>query len=207
MAKFPLKETEILELANNISTGLAAHAADFPDIDPIEFNVKIAEYNNSKGSAENARSAATIAVASKNDTLDELVDAMKDILKKAEFDCADNPQKLTEIGWAPKTAPVAYEAPNSPSNLVAVFVGTSQIKLQWEKSVRDSHKPVNNYIVQRRDQLSPGGEFGQWSLADMAYKNETELIGQPKGVKLQYKVFATNSAGQSMESNIVEVVL
>jgi hypothetical protein len=61
--------------------------------------------------------------------------------------------------------------------------------------------------VQRRQQINDTGRFGQWVVTATALKTEIKLTGQPRGIRLEYKVKAINTGGESNPSNAVAVVL
>ena len=205
MATFPSKENDILSLANNISNGLAAHAEDFPNIDSIEFNISVAEYTSSKSGAEDAKSASMIATASKQDALDGLVEKMKTVLKQAEVDCAANPEKLTEIGWSGRKTPTPLALPGQPTELVPVYEGPGILTLKWNRPKTGG--AVSSFRIERSDQPEGGGVPGPWTLVNTYYTNQVTLENQPRSIEMQYRVIATNAAGDSLASNIATVVL
>lgn len=207
MSSFPTQEGSIAILATTMLNGVGAHIADFPNIDELALTDAIATYNTKKTAQIEAVSSAKIATEAKNAALDELIDLMKEDLKTAEVDTNDDPEKLSYIGWGPKDAKTPIQIPNAPIGLVAFFNGTGQLNLTWKKSAYDRNKPVYSYIVQRRDQLTEGSEFGEWFMVDMVYKNETTLLGQPSNKDMEYRIIASNPVGQSIESNAVLVVL
>ncbi len=207
MGHFPAKETEIVALAEQMLTGYTDHAVDFPSADTLALQASLTAYQAQKQSQEAVKSQAQIATVTKEVTLEELVVLMKNDLKLSEVDTTANPEKLLEIGWSIKAEPTPITEPNAPGDLVPVYEGDGEIKLEWGKSPRDANKPVANYIVQRRDKDSTSGEFGQWEMVEMTYTNQSHLIGQPKMREMEYRVIASNAAGESMPSNTVSVVL
>ncbi len=187
--------------------GYTAHTVDFPSADPIGLQAALSGFLTDKQSQEDAKAQAQIATATKTGTLDSLEDMMKTELKKSELDTAGNPDKLLEIGWGPKAEPVPVLPPDAPSNLIPIDEGPGDLTLQWDKPAHDRNRPVDNYAVERRYQLTPGGEFGDWIFVDMTYKNQIDLTGQPRGIQMEYRVMATNAAGQSLPGNTAAVVL
>jgi hypothetical protein len=212
MSSFPRNELEIVALAEQMIAGYTTHPADFPSIEPAveltALQAALTNLQNLKQNQENAISQAQIATATKGAALVELVRAMKSDLKLSEVDTVTNPEKLTEIGWGPKSPAVPITAPNTPNNLTAVFgEGNGTISLEWDKSLSDPNKPVMNYIVERREQLAPKGAFTEWRTADTVYYPKTQLTGQPTMTKMEYRVFASNPAGRSLPSNTFSAVL
>ena len=207
MANFPDKEADVVALVQSMIAGYTAHAVDFPSADPIGLQAALSGFLTDNQSQDDAKAQAQIATTTKTGTLDTLESLMKDSLKASELDVASDPDKLLEIGWGPKVAPVPISAPDAPSNLMPTYEGPGDLTLQWDKPVHDPNRPAVNYAVERRDQPAGGGEFGEWIFVDMTYKNQIDLTGQPRGIQMEYKVMATNAAGQSGPSNTAAVVL
>jgi hypothetical protein len=192
MATFPLKESEIVALAETMVAGLTAHAADFPSVTVATLSTALTNYKNQRQSQENAKSQAQIATVTKD-------------LKLSEVDVANDPEKLTEIGWKPRSEPQPIIAPGSPTELHPISEGQGNIWLEWEKPATGG--AVRNYIIERRQQPTGGGEFGAWSLCNTTYNCEIRLTEQPENVRLEYRVKAANTAGESLPSNSISVVL
>jgi hypothetical protein len=204
MPKFPIKEADVVALAEQMVAGLTAHAADFPSVTVADLSTALTNYKSQRNTQENARSQAQIATVTKDEKLEGLVDLMKNDLKMSEVDVAADPEKLTEIGWGPRQDPQSIIAPNSPTELHPIAEGQGTIALVWEKP--EGGGPVRNYIIERRQQAQ-GGEFGAWSLCNTTYNTDINLTDQPDNVRLEYRVKAANAAGESMPSNTISVVL
>jgi hypothetical protein len=131
---------------------------------------------------------------------------MKGYLKKSEADCAALPEKLYEIGWGPRATPqpVPVEPPYTPGNLRSVAEGPGDIWLEWEMLARS---PINNWVVERRDQLSPGTEFGAWKVVGTSIETSVHLLEQPRGIQLEYGVRGVNTAGEGEPSPTLAAVL
>ncbi len=207
MANFPKKEADVIALVQSMIAGYAAHAVDFPSADPLGLQTALDGFLADNQSQDDARAQAQIATATKTGTLDSLESLMTDSLKASELDVASDPEKLLQIGWGRKAEPVPISAPDAPSNLMPTYEGPGDLTLQWDKPDHDSNRPVVNYAVERRDEPAGGGEFGDWIFVDMTYKNQIDLTGQPRGIQMEYRVTATNAAGQSLPSNTAAVVL
>lgn len=205
MANFPNREESIASLATTMSNGYAAHIADFPSIDELALSGAIGQYNSAKTAQEQAAAAAKVATEAKNQKLDAMMNLMKEDLKLSEVDTDDDPEKLAYIGWGTKSPSTPIQPPLTATNLIAVFNGSSQLTLNWDKSVIDKDRPVYNYVIQRRDKID--GEYTGWFMVDMAYDNQASFIGQPANIEMDYRIIATNSAGNSVYSNTVPVVL
>ncbi|MGD0785258.1 MAG: fibronectin type III domain-containing protein [Sedimentisphaerales bacterium] len=205
MPQFPNKEADVVALAETMVAGLTTHAADFPSVTVATLQTALTNYKNQRQTQENAKSQAQIATVTKDEKLDALVELMKNDLMLSQVDVANDPQKLTEIGWGPRSQPQPIEAPASPTELHPIAEGQGTIWLQWEKPANGG--PVWNYTIERRQQAQTGGDFGPWTLANTTYNCEINLADQPENVRLEYRVKAANTAGESLPSNSVSVVL
>jgi hypothetical protein len=209
MATFPKTEKDIVALAENMVAGLTQHAGYFPSIQLAQIavlNDKIVEFKELKGKQEVAKGDMHVATIDKDSNLDELAEMMKNYLTKAEMDCHEAPEKLTEIGWGTRQQPSPIPAPGTPINMVVEAEGIGEIWLKWSKPTTNGGGTVRNYIVERCTKLSDNN-FGPWTFVQSAYKNKAHLTEQPSNARLLYRVKASNGGGESMPSNTVLVVL
>ena len=91
---------------------------------------------------------------------------------------------------------VFYGPPAAPENLTATATRT-QVMLNWSAPLGDGGYPIANYTVYRSD------DNGQ-TFTPIAVTNDTSFIDTTitTGVIYQYKVTATNSEGESGDSNV-----
>jgi hypothetical protein len=204
MSKFPIKESDVVALAQAMVAGYTAHAADFPSVTPADLTTALTAYLNQRNTQENAKSQAQIATVTKDEKLDALVDVMKNDLKVSEVDVAADPEKLYEIGWGPKAQPTPIPAPGSPTELHPIAESREAISFVWKAPLDGGL--VRNYIVERRQQ-NQDGTFGAWLVVQTSYNTEVSLIEQPDSFHLEYRVKASNISGESMPSNTVSVTL
>ena len=115
--KFPYSEAEVVALAEAMISGYAAHAVDFPSVDPLPLGTSLTDYKTARDAQEDASAQAQLATGAKNGKLSELVETMKSDLKLSEVDTTADPTKLTQIGWGPKSEPSPTVPPNMPVNL------------------------------------------------------------------------------------------
>ncbi len=165
-----------------------------------------ARYRAARRDRVSAISHLRLATKDKDEKLKQLKRIMKDCLRKSQVDAKDDPKKLNLIGWGPKSQPTPVAPPNQPANLTPVTEGAGTVTLKWDKpsnSVTGGY--VRNYLIQRRDKSS--GEFGPWSLLDTVYHEIAELSDQPQKMQMEYRVKASNAAGESNPSNVATVVL
>jgi hypothetical protein len=205
MPSFPTLESEVVTLAQSMAGGYTAHATDFPGVTVATLTTALNGYLAAKLAQDEAKGQAKIATEAKSEKLAILVQLMKDDLKVSEADVSDDPEKLSLIGWGPKAPPTPIVPPGAPSGLKPVYEGVAgEVMLEWNKPLDGG--AVRNYIIERRDQDS-GGVFGPWRMLDFAYDTSISFVDQPQGVRLEYRVSASNAAGQSPTSNIISVIL
>ena len=202
MARFPDREAEVKALAQNIVTGLAANAADFPS-PPVASAALAALLDSFITLCDEqvaAQAAAEQVTATKNAGLEELVTAMRADLRYAEDAVNYDDAKLTALGWGGIAAPTALQPPGQPRALEAPRQGEGWVFLDWKQPV-DGGK-VAAYKIERRERPA-----GDWMLVSMAIDSEATLNNQERGKDWEYRVIATNKAGEGTPSNTVAAVL
>jgi hypothetical protein len=204
MPKFPTREPDIIDLADVMYAGYMAYHTDFPSVNRALLNAKQVLYRNALKAQTNAMALAQQATETKNESLNALKEEMINCLKKSEVDTADNPEKLTEIGWGPRSVPQPVDPPGQPKNLIVIEQGKTTLRLQWDRPQPEGF--IRNYIIERR-QLDGGGSLGNWTVIGTALDTQTKLAGQMRGIRLEYRVRAVNNAGTGPFSNTVSVVL
>jgi len=202
MARFPDREAEIKALAQNIVTGLAANAADFPSppVTSVNLQALLTSFITLCDEQVAALAAAEQVTATKKAGLEELVIAMKADLRYAEDAVSYNDAKLSALGWGGKAAPTALQVPGQPRSLEAPRQGEGWIFLDWKKPADGG--AVAAYKIERRERPT-----GDWALVSMAVESEATLNNQERGKDWEYRVIATNKAGEGVPSNTVAAVL
>jgi len=202
MARFPDREAEIKALAQNIVTGLAANAADFPSppVASLALAALLTSFITLCDEQVAAQAAAEQVTATKVAGLEELVTAMRADLRYAEDAVNYDDAKLTALGWSGKAAPTALEVPGQPRSLDAPRQGEGWVFLDWKKPADGG--TVAAYKIERRERPT-----GDWMLVSMAIESEATLNNQERGKDLEYRVIATNKAGDGVPSNTVAAVL
>lgn len=202
MARFPLKEAEVADLAGRMIAGLADNPAVYPapPVTAADLTASRNEFIAAKSAAVAAKAAYEAALDAKDAALKTLTGLMKDDLRYAENTAHFNDAKLMLIGWGARRAPVALEAPGQVQELTAPIQGEGSVMLRW-KAPTDGGA-VQAYIVMRRPRTG-----GAWQEAATALITEAQLSGQPRGVELEYQIIAVNKAGRGHAGNTVMVVL
>ena len=202
MAQFPRREAEIKALAQNIVTGLAANAADFPapPVPSAGLQAILNSFITLCDEQVAAQAAAEQVTMTKTAGLEELVTAMRADLRYAEDAVNYDDAKLTALGWGGKAAPTALEIPGQPRSLEAPRQGEGWVFLDWKQPADGG--AVAAYKIGRRERPA-----GDWMLVSMAIESEATLNNQERGKDWEYRVIATNRAGDGTPSNTVAVVL
>ena len=202
MARFPDREAEIRALAQNIVTGLVANAADFPTppVASAALQALLDSFVTLCDDAVAARATSEQATETKAAGLDELVTAMRADLRYAEDAVNYDDARLTALGWGAKADPTALAVPGQPRALEAPSQGEGWVFLDWKKPADGG--AVAAYKIECRE--LPAGD---WTLVSMAIESEATLNNQERGKDLEYRVIATNKAGEGVPSNVVAAVL
>ena len=202
MARFPDREAEVKALAQNIVTGLAANAADFPapPVTSVALAALLTSFITLCDEQVAAQAAAEQVTATKKAGLEELVTAMRADLRYAEDAVNYDDAKLTALGWGGIAAPTALQPPGQPRALEAPRQGEGWVFLDWKQPVDGG--AVAAYKIERRERPT-----GDWALNSMAIDSEATLNNQERGKDLEYRVIATNKAGEGVPSNTVAAVL
>jgi len=202
MATFPRTEAQIKALAQTMVTGLTESAADFPSppVLAADLQALLDSFITLCDEQVGALAAAEQATQTKAAGLEELVTAMKADLRYAEDAVNRDDAKLSALGWGGRASGTALQPPGQPRTLEASRQGEGWVFLDWKKP-SDGGK-VAAYKIERRERPT-----GDWSLVSMAIESEATLNNQERGKDWEYRIIATNKAGESTPSNTVAAVL
>jgi len=202
MATFPRTEPRIKSLAQNMVSGLTASAADFPapPVTPAALQALLTSLITLCDEQVAAQAAMEQATQTKTAGLEELVTAMKADLRYAEDAVNHDDSKLTALGWGGRAVGTALQSPGQPRSLEAPRQGEGWIFLDWKQPVDGG--AVAAYKIERRERPS-----GDWMLVSMAIESEAMLNNQERGKDWEFRIIATNKAGESIPSNTVAAVL
>lgn len=209
MPTFPSNDSQVLTLAQELRAGLSGSSGDFPSppIDPTGLETLINDVITKMNSSVDAQANSKNATVAKDTSVQSLVDAMKSDLRYAEYEVAGDDAKLSQLGWGGKKPAEPITAPGQPNNFIAGNEGAGTIEFAWDIPGAGSGGPVESYRIERREQPAGGGEPGPWAQVENAYTTEITLLDQPRGVQLEYRLFAVNKGGDSIPSNTVAAVL
>ncbi len=202
MARFPRTESEILALVQTVSAGLAANDAVYPTppVAALALAPLIAAYVTARSNSVAAQAASELAIATKDEALQAMVDAVKSDIRYAETTVNFNDDQLKLIGWGGHAAKTSLQMPGQPRSLEAPKEGEGWIFLDWKEPVDGG--AVAAYKIQRRPRPD-----GPWSDVGLAIESEITLTAQERGKEWEYRVLAVNRTGESEPSNTVMAVL
>ncbi len=202
MARFPRTEAQSKALAQSMVAGLTDNVADFPTppVLPVDLQALLDSLITLTDEQVAAMAAAEQATEAKTAGLEELITAMKADLRYAEDAVNYDDAKLTALGWGGRAAATALEVPGQARSLEAPSQGQGWVFFDWKKPADGG--AVAAYKIERRERPA-----GDWTLVSMAIESEATLNNQERGKEWEYRVIATNKAGESVPSNTVAVVL
>ena len=202
MARFPIKEAEILRLARDMIAGFNERPEDFPKpFVPVEqMERELAEAGQGLAQCEEAEAAARAATADKKRRFKKLTRSMTVNLRCAEFQARKNRFLLHAVGWGPRRPKRPKRAAGEVLELEIVEQLETAVVLRWRKPVDGGR--VTAYKIQKR---LPGR--GGWKDVDTSTSRKAVLHDQERGVELEYRVVAFNQFGDGHPSNTVRAVL
>jgi hypothetical protein len=199
--KFPLREAEVLRLAERMESGFSRNASVFTTL-PIpfeEFKKAVITYNLAINNYVAARSAMDKTSQAKKTARQKLVNIMKREIRYAENAATGNEEALFSIGWGKRRIPPPIEPPEVCYNFKIDKEGKGWLSLSWEKAEEGGKSAF--YIIDRKT------ENGVWEKAGRSFETRKDLVDQPIGILLEYRVAAFNKAGQSEPSNSINITL
>jgi len=202
MARFPKAEAEIVALSQAMVSGLTANAAVYPapPVAPVDLTTLFSAYTTAKNAAIAAQAAAEDTTTSKDEALDDMVDAMRSDIRYAENTVDYDDDKLKLIGWAGRKAATPLAVPGQARLLEAPKQGEGWVFLDWKAPIEGG--TVSAYKVMRRERPA-----GPWEEVATAVITEATLVEQPRGKEFEYRIIAVNKAGDGEPSNTAMVVL
>lgn len=201
MARFPVRETDVVSLAQDVISGFTHHADVFPE-PPVPADTLrglLDAYSGAREAVTAAEVRLRDANAAKLETLGALSDKLKFALRYAEHVVADD-QQLSLVGWSGRRDPTPLQPPGQCLAMTAARRGDGLVFLDWKEPM-EGGKPVL-YQVERRELPD-----GVWAGVATAIESEISLADQPRGKTLEYRVYAVNKAGNGVPGNVVDILL
>ncbi|MBW1615109.1 MAG: fibronectin type III domain-containing protein [Deltaproteobacteria bacterium] len=200
--RFPLREADVLKLAERMEAGFSRNASTFSAL-PVplhKFKQAVINYNLSINNFVSARSAMNKTSQAKKAARQKLVKIMKREIRYAENVATGDEEALDSVGWGKRRIPPPIEPPEACYNFKIDKEGKGWLSFSWEKT-EEGGKPTF-YIIDRKT------ENGVWKKAGRALETKKDLVDQPIGILLEYRVIAANKAGESEPCDtVVKVTL
>ncbi len=202
MPRFPIKEAEILRLAQQMIAGFKRRPQDFlaPYVPVEQMERELANARQGLLKSTGTEAASREATAEKDRLFNRLAKTMSVNLRYSEYRARKDPLLLHAVGWAPRRPRRPMRAPGEVLELQIVEELETAIVLKWRKPVDGGR--VAGYRVQRR-RAGRGG----WEDVSTAMGTRVILDHQERGVEYEYRVLAFNKAGAGHVSNTVRAVL
>jgi len=202
MARFPQRDSQLMALAQNVVAGLIDNPSDFPQppVPAADLQTLLDNFNDLSDSQIAAMSAAERATAAKRDGREQLITALRSVLRYAEDAVGHNDARLTALGWGAKAARTPLKAPGQCSTLESGEQGEDWIELKWKKP--SDGGAVSAYRIERRRRPD-----GDWQIVGMAVECRVTLTDQQRGIEWEYRIIAVNKTGEGQPSNTVAAVL
>ncbi len=193
-----------MALVETMIGGYTNHPAEFPHHDTAVLESAKDRFAEASNALLEAESMVALAAEEKQAAFTNLQTIMKNQIKLSEVDTSGSPEILNYIGWGPKAQPQQIPLPASPTELKITAQTENTLFLSWTKAKRNAGGQVRMYIIQRRLVNTAPDE---WTIAGTSLNPDVKLKDQPQGVKLEYRVKAVNSSGESCPTNSVSVIL
>ncbi|MEX0692731.1 MAG: fibronectin type III domain-containing protein [Gemmatimonadales bacterium] len=200
--QFPHRELEVVQLANDMSRGLAANADVFPapPTTAQAIDEALAAYNTAREASVAAQGRAKARTRAKKKALTDLAGMLRSGVKYAESVANKDTSKLRLVGWGGHRRGARNPEPGPATRLEVRKEGDGWVVLTWNPPTDGG--PVSAYRIQRRKR-----DGGAWTDVGSSVDTTTKLDAQDTGVELEYQVLGLNAAGEGPASNIVRVVL
>lgn len=202
MPRFPLREVEILQLAQKMIAGFKRHPEDFPapyvSLDQMERELADAQAGLIK--RQEIEAEARKVTTDTRRRFKTLRKTMVANLRYAEIQARKYPRLLHAIGWGPRRPKRPMRRPGEVRALRIVEERETAIVLRWRRPLAGGR--VATYHIQRRR-----SGLGGWEDVGTSVATEAVLDNQERGVEYEYRVLALNKAGDGPPSSTVRAVL
>lgn len=200
--KLPIRELEVVQLAQDMSRGLSANPEVFPapPAGAETIDEAIAAYHAARESSVEARARAKRRTTAKQEAFAALSDLVRSGVRYAESVAGDDTGKLRLVGWGKPRKAVPKAEPGQVGPVEVRQEGPTWVTLAW--SAPTDGGAVSAYRIQCRYRST-----GAWKDVGTAVGTEVTVREQESGVELEYRVIGVNAAGDGPASNIVRVVL
>jgi hypothetical protein len=183
---FPEKEADIAALAEQLWRGLWSNRSICPNppVHPILLRFKTIIYRHRRENLITKQAATEAATTTKDEILEDLVEAMKADIRYAENIVDFDDDKLKLISWAGRKERTQLAPPGQARLLEAPKQGEGWVFLDSS----DGGAPAAYKVMRRELPVGPREEVAT------AVINEATLVEQLLGKELKYHIIAVNKA-------------
>jgi len=199
MSRIPVKEADLLFLAEEMMSGLKSGTGIFPapPVTAEELEIQINHFMQNHDNVTAAKAAYEAAVASKNTAYETVDKSVRDNAYYCKKVADGNDALLTKVGLsARKKGP--NEKPGQCGNFRVVKQGEGSASFVWKRP-KDGGSP-RIYKIERKEAGS-----NIWVLIAAAMELKADLQEQTIGSAFEYRVVASNKIGDGIPSNIVSL--
>ncbi|MDD5037480.1 MAG: hypothetical protein PHE55_22360 [Methylococcaceae bacterium] len=142
MARFPIRESDLIALAHPMIAGFTTHPDIFihPPCPATQLQGLLADFLTDHDETNLADTCAIEAHAKKTDSQEKLAAGMTTLLRHAESIVA-SPEQLDLIGGSSRSSPAALQAPGQCRALEAVRQGSGWVFLDWNEPAAAANPP------------------------------------------------------------------
>lgn len=190
------------EVQQNMLTSLSAYFTAHPDAEVADWEVTAAratELHEQLAANAAAVSAARTTQRLKKEARDTAVETLNKRVRNVRSELAqlmpDNDPRWMEFGF---NVPTDVFTPSAPENLTVVSDGSGRAALNWTKPANTVRFHIWQQVV---------GVDEKPVRVDSVTVTSTERSGLTTGAHVKFYVTAVNVAGESVPSDVVEIVV
>src|SRR5438093_11021700 len=151
MPTFPIRETEIIALAELAADGFGKMTQDCPapPVPVADMGARIADYKTALQATTEADMVSQQHHAEKDKALTQIKDGLRANLAYATITARREPGKLAGLGWGPKRDKTPLAAPGEVRNIAMGKQGDGWLILSWEQPGDGGWRAA--YQIQRQE--------------------------------------------------------
>ena len=207
MAEFPTTETGMAQLSSRMQQGYGAYPSIFVHADLPGLQAAHVDYMGKYQVAFCYAAYEKVCADDKEESKAALIAVMQAQLAQSVVDTASDPSMLRYIGWEADAPAKKVRVPGAPRSFEATHqCSDGTLTLDWKTPLTSEGGPVRVYVLERR--VADATEtFGPWLQCGASVSDIAHLKNQPVRVRMEYRAYATNAAGDGPRSNVAEVML
>ena len=201
-SKFPTKESDTFMLAEQIEEGMNKYPKIFSSEPPIsigDFHGNIVGYASSRNTVVDDQAVLKEAIKQKDTDFQKMIASMRILISFIMLQSKTQKFSPLLFGLNEPKKKGTGDAPGQCLSLEILLFGLDWIKLIWKRPFRGAS--FSHFLIYRK---TPNG---LWELVGKSKDKQINLVGQPRGIPLEFKVTAANSVGEGLASNVVTITL